>query len=299
MKIAIVGATSQLAQDFIRQSQGLHSFALYARNPGAVTGWATRENLTHVDVSAPLEAYGEHAHDAVVHFIGAGDPARIAKEAESIAQASDHYDNLIVQHLQENPTRRYVFLSSGVVYGSEFSAPATPETPALLSGGDAYTDAKRRTEARHRALAHLPITDLRPFNYVSRHMNLSARYLITDMARSLTSGESLSVMPGSMHRDYLHPADWFQLLNAVLNAPAVNTALDAYSLAPIEKFALLDAMQQAFGLRYHINQSQPDATITGAKTHYYSRNHAAAKLGYVPRYSAQNAVMEEIRALRP
>jgi nucleoside-diphosphate-sugar epimerase len=153
--------------------------------------------------------------------------------------------------------------------------------------------AKLHAECRHRSLPHLPIVDIRVFNYFSHTQDLSARFLITDILRAIRDKAVLTTSPAYMVRDYLHPADFHQLVLALLTAPPANTAVDCYSRGPIDKIALLTAMQEKFKLRYEITETTAGVNATGSKSHYYSLNSRAADFGYQPTLSSLQGVLQE------
>lgn len=288
-RIAILGATSRIARDFIAAASQSYILLLYARDLAPVHGIAV----------APLADYGKAPHDAVINFIGSGDPAKTADMGETIIGVSDRFDALALDYVRKNPSCRYLFLSSGAVYGGDFSAPVSSQTViGNLKPDDYYAQAKYNAESRHRALSALPIVDIRIFNYFSRTQPLAARFFITDMLRAIVEKSVFKTTASTMARDYLHPADFYQLVDAVVKSPAANVALDAYSRAPIDKFALLGAMAQQFGLRYEISREPVDVvSVTGAKPFYYSTDRRAAGFGYAPRYTSLEGISREISAI--
>jgi hypothetical protein len=94
-------------------------------------------------------------------------------------------------------------------------------------------------------------------------------------------------------RDFLHPADFYQLVSVLLAAPATNTVVDCYSKAPIGKPALLAAMQEMFGLQYEITQAAVSVNATGGKPHYYSLNTQADEFGYRPAMTSLEGILQE------
>jgi nucleoside-diphosphate-sugar epimerase len=137
--------------------------------------------------------------------------------------------------------------------------------------------------------------DHRPqgIQYFSRTQDLDARFFITDILRAIRDQQVLQTSAGAMVRDYLHPGDFHQLVDCVLDAPAANRVLDCYSRAPVEKSALLGMMQQRFGLRYEVTETPAGVNATGAKPHYYSLNRQAAELGYQPACSSIDGIAAE------
>jgi nucleoside-diphosphate-sugar epimerase len=301
-RIAILGASSLIAQDLILSfaRAGHPGLLLYGRNPSALRTWLDAHGLAYP--VADYGAYGREPHDAVLNFVGVGDPRRAAQMGGSILGVTQEFDDLALRDLRDHPQRRYIFLSSGAAYASGFEEPAGPDTrtafaPNALGPQDWYALAKLHAECKHRALPDLAITDLRVFNYVSRRQDLEARFFITDILRSIRAGDVLKTSPGTMVRDYLHPDDFYQLVTRVLAAPPSNQALDCYSAAPVDKAALLDAMARNYGLRYEVTQAPAGVNATGAKPHYYSLDRRAGGLGYVPAHTSLEGICIEADAI--
>lgn len=304
MKIAILGATSQIARDFIACCArcGGHELSLYARQPVAVREWLTKAGLQAHAVD-DFMAFGLGAdYDAVLNFVGIGNPAQAQALGASIFETTVQYDQMALDYLRRRPNCRYIFLSSGAVYGGSFTAPVTEDTPAIAAinapqAQDWYSWAKLTAECRHRALAPLPIIDLRVFSYFSRSQDLQARFLISDMLRAVRDDSELQTSADYIVRDFLVPADFHQLVEAVLKAPSANCALDCYSQAPIDKPTMLAEFQSKFGLRYAVTPSANMVNATGAKTHYYSKFCRAAEFGYQPSWTSLAGILSEARAL--
>lgn len=302
--IAILGATSHIARDFVlAASRAGYDLFLFSRRPQDVSAWLTSHGMTGSrPVSEGYENFGIHDYDVIVNFVGIGDPARAASMGSSILDVTQQFDALASTYLEQHPEARYVFLSSGAVYGPTFPEPANQNTMAQipinhLSGQDYYSIAKLYAETCHRTLAPLPIIDIRVFNYFSRTVDIAARYFITDILRAIREGCELETGSATMHRDYLVPTDFFTLVDCVLRASPANCAVDTYSRAPVEKFELLDAMRREFGLRYRISPTPPVVNATGTKPNYYSTNRRAEEFGYQPRFTSLEGVIAESRAL--
>ncbi len=301
-RIAILGASSRIAQDLILSfaRSGHRGLLLYGRDPAALRGWQDAHGLAYP--VADYGAYGQEPHDAVLNFVGVGDPRRAVQMGGAILDVTQTFDDLALRGLREHPQRRYIFLSSGAAYGSGFEAPAGPDTrtafaPNALQPQDWYAIAKLHAECKHRALPDLAITDLRVFNYFSRYQDLEARFFITDILRAIQAKEVLKTSAGTMVRDYLHPDDFYQLVTRVLAAPPANGALDCYSAAPVDKAALLDAMAARYGLRYEVAPAPAGVNATGAKPHYYSLDRRAAGLGYLPSHTSLDGIRIEADAI--
>jgi nucleoside-diphosphate-sugar epimerase len=300
MRIAILGATSQIARDLIASFQAEQDKLLYlfARRPDEVTSWLKTMCLTDQCLVDDFSGFASYEFDAIINFVGAGNPARVAAMGNSIFDVTSRFDCMVLDYLKKHPTCRYLFLSSGAIYGSNFSEPANRDTPAIvpvnnLTVQDWYGVAKLHAECRHRAHAEFPIVDIRVFNYFSHSQDISARFLITDIVRAISNDIMLKTSAAEIVRDYLHPSDFFRLVSSLLSADPINTAVDCYSRAPIDKASLLSRMQKQFGLRYEFTESNVSVNATGTKPHYYSLNTCAAELGYQPALSSLDGIVQE------
>ena len=293
MRIAILGATSQIARDLIESfaEHDTQTLVLYARRPQAVCDWLARVNLSERYAVHGFDAFGAHEHfDAIMNFVGVGNPAQAAAMGASIFDVTFKYDDMALDYVRQHPTCRYIFLSSGAAYGASFDAPADANIRATvpinnLQPQDWYGVAKLHAECRHRALAPLPIVDIRVFNYISHTQDMSARFLITDILRSIRDKTVLKTSADYIVRDFIHPSDFFNLVKSILAARAANAVVDAYSKAPVDKPTLLTAMQENFGLQYEV--------------HYYSVDRGAQGFGYRPNLTSAEGLLIEVRATLP
>jgi nucleoside-diphosphate-sugar epimerase len=304
MKIAILGATSQIAKDLIvsfsnEEDKQLH---LFARRPDDVKKWLNDVGLSERYLVDDFGAFGTQEFDAILNFVGVGNPAQAAAMGASIFDVTFQYDELALNYVRQHPECRYIFLSSGAAYGSSFNEPATKDTPAIvpinnLAAHDWYGVAKLHAECRHRAHPELAIIDIRVFNYFSRTQDMNARFLITDILRAIRDKTVLKTSADYMVRDYLHPSDFHQLVSVLLAAPVSNTVVDCYSKAPVDKPTLLVAMQEKFGLCYEIVDKNASVNATGGKPHYYSLNTKAADFGFQPRLTSHEGIVFETEEL--
>lgn len=305
MRIAILGATSQIAKDLILSfaTHSQHDLVLYARRPEAVVQWLAQTNMAQRYVAAGFAAFTTNEHfDAILNFVGVGNPAQAAAMGTSIFDVTLKYDELALGYVIKHPECRYLFLSSGAAYGTSFDVPADTNTKAVvdinhLQPQDWYGVAKLHAECRHRSLAHLPIVDIRVFNYFSHTQDIGARFLITDILRAIRNKTLLQTSSDYIVRDYLHPSDFYRLVTALLTATVANAAVDCYSKAPVDKPGLLQAMQNEFGLRYEVTESHASINATGGKPHYYSLNKRAAEFGYQPQLTSEEGVLKEAAAM--
>lgn len=304
MRIAILGATSQIARDLIvsfsaDQDKHLH---LFARRPDNVMKWFESANLLGQYLVENFSAFGKQEFDAIINFVGVGNPAQTVVMGNSIFDVTLRFDELVLNYLESHRSCRYLFLSSGAVYGSSFNEPANRDKRAIVAINDLaphewYGIAKLHAECRHRAHPELSIIDIRVFNYFSCTQDLSARFLITDILRAIRDKLALKTSPDYIVRDFLHPSDFYNLINSLLTAPASNAAVDCYTRAPIDKPKLLEAMQEKFGLLYEITETTTSVNATGSKPHYYSLNTHAADFGYKPRLTSLEGILQESKKI--
>ncbi len=304
MKIAILGATSQIAKDLIvsfsnEEDKQLH---LFARRPDDVTKWLNDVGLSERYLVDEFGEFGTQEFDAILNFVGVGNPAQAAAMGSSIIDVTLQYDELALNYVRQHSDCRYIFLSSGAAYGSSFDAPVDVETKATiainnLQPQDWYAVAKLHAECRHRSLAHLPIVDIRVFNYFSHTQDMDARFLITDIVRAIRDKTVLMTSADYMVRDFIGPDDFYQLVNGILTSPATNMAVDCYSNAPIDKPTLLAVMQEEFGLKYELLPTVAGVNATGNKPHYYSGNKLAGVFQFEPSLTSISVILREIRKI--
>jgi nucleoside-diphosphate-sugar epimerase len=306
MNIAIFGATSQIAKDLVLSffGQSRYKLVLFARQPEAVLKWLGNLDFAGCYGVANFAAFSTNEHfDAIINFIGVGNPAQAAAMGASIFDVTLKFDEMALDYVFQHPNCRYIFLSSGAAYGGSFDAPVNEKSMATiainnLQPQDWYAVSKLYAECRHRSLPHLPIVDIRVFNYFSQSADLNARFLITDLLRSIRMHEIFRTSAASITRDYVGPLEIYQLINQILDAPGVNCAVDCFTAEPVDKLTLLEAMRTSFGLRYELLPQATGMTATGNKTHYYSLNRRASELfGYLPLQTSQEVVLSQSKMI--
>ena len=301
MRIAILGATSQIAKDLILSfaAHTTHELTLFARRPEAVSDWLAGAGLPAKYPVAAFDMFGiNDQFDGVLNFVGVGNPVQALAMGASIFDVTLRYDDMALNYLSQHSDCRYIFLNSGAAYGSNFEQPVNHDSRAVvainqLQPQDWYAVAKLHAECRHRALRHLPIVDVRVFNYFSHTQDMTARFFITDLVRAIQSGERLMTASENIVRDYIGPDDFFQLVSCVLAGPAINEAVDCYTQAPVDKMTLLTRMSERFGLRFEVSNSPAGVNATGVKMNYFSNNRRAEVFGYVPSKNSLQTVLDE------
>jgi len=303
MKIAILGATSQIAKDLLRcwlTNETEHQLSLYGRKPELINTWLVKEGFSGRHTSKNLNKFSitEQKYDAVINFIGVGDPAKAKEISSSLLDVTRLYDDMVLVYLDKNPECRYLFLSSGAVYGDVFKEPVDEHSGSTIpinniTSANFYTMSKLYAEVKHRARQDLSIVDIRVFNIFSHTQDLNARFFITDIIRAITNKTVLEVSNGDMTRDFIHPSDFCRLIDIILTSKPCNYAVDCFSKAPIDKWELLIKMRERYGLEW----STVDGNVinaTGNKENYFSLNKKARELGYYPKFDSLSCIFSEV-----
>lgn len=306
MRIAILGATSHIAQDLIWQFsiKDNYELFLFARRPEAITDWLLSHGIKRNYHLHSISSFTNNQQfDALINFVGVGNPAKTAALGSSIFDITLRYDQVALDYLQTHPNCRYIFFSSGAVYGNNFDEAPTINSHSLLPINNIesnywYGIAKLHAEARHRAMPTRSITDVRIFNYFSRTVDLNARFLITDLLRAIRSNEVFQTSITNIVRDYAGPNEVHQLVNRILKSNPMNCAVDCYTRSPVDKITMLETMSAEFGLIYKLVPEPTGVTATGTKTRYYSLNYSASELfDYYPTASAIDILLIESHPL--
>ena len=290
MKIAILGATSAIAKDLILSFSDEHKLELYSRRISDVTTWMLENNLHNFTSQSYTEFKYTRDLDVIINFVGAGSPEKVIKLGEQIFEITEHYDRMALDYIDKHHECKYIFISSGAVFGDNFGTPADIDKQSSFPLNDLqpkhyYGYAKAMAEVRHR-ITNRNIFDLRLFNYFSPMVNINYRFMITDMIRSIKDKSVYKVDRTPIVRDYVGPLDFYQMINVMLTKDKMNTAIDIYSRQPISKDSLLTAMAQRYKLEYETTGVPVGLPATGVKEKYYTVNTAAYAIGYRPTLSS-------------
>jgi nucleoside-diphosphate-sugar epimerase len=301
MKIAILGATSEIAKDLILSFSAYdeHELVLFARRPKEVMQWLSIANLSNKHAIYDFESFHHVADlDAIINFVGAGDPSKAIALGNSILEITEKYDYLVLDYLKENPRCKYIFISSGAVYGQSFVDPVYENTEVPRSVNldirNFYAIAKLRAEERHRALTNFNITDLRIFSYFSHTQNPKSRFFMSDVVNALKNRETLVTSSEDIVRDYLSSSDFYQIIEKILYAFEVNMPIDCYSRSPVSKFKILSTLGDNLRLDYKIEDRENEPNPISSKKNYYSLKRDAEKIKYVPTLSSLELITQEI-----
>lgn len=304
MKIAILGATSEIAKDMIWRFdlEGMHDLYLFSRSRQKVESWAKKVNLKSSFVSLGLDDFNlEVAYDVLINFIGSGNPLKTAMIGSSIIEITKHYDDLALRYISKYKGCRYIFISSGAAYGSVFDKPVDENSLAIfpinnLGSSDWYGIAKFYAECRHRTMTDLSIIDLRIFNYFSSTQDMTSRYLMADIVKSIKSNQLFSTPKDNIYRDFVDPDDLFNLLNRLMHCEKIkNCSVDCFSKGPLNKLDLLEKLSLDFNFKYKLTDHLVISNSTGAKINYYSENYRARDFGFEPTMTSMESVIKQLR----
>lgn len=304
MKIAILGSTSQIARDLILSfyQNKSYSLSLFVRNIELMQTWLDDANLSE---QCQVETYSDfnykQIYDVVINFVGAGDPAKIQEIGGDIVRITEQYDNMALDYIKHNNQTKYIFLSSGVVFGGDYQDPVDENTninanTSINNFGpmDWYATAKRNVEEKHRKLSDLSITDVRVFNYFSHTQDMNARLLMADIVRAIKDKEVFKTSPDNIVKDFITPSDFYNFIQAIIDFKPINMALDCYTRGPVAKFDLLAELEGRFGLQYEVSQSADIINTSSVKMNYYSINTAANSVGYSSEKNSIDGIIHEI-----
>jgi len=303
MRIAILGATSQIAQDLILSFSKYkdYDFSIFGRNVALLQKWINSENLSDKYQVQEYSEFGNHQkYDVIINFVGIGDPVKAKKMGSDIFQITEQYDDMALEYLKQHKKTKYIFLSSGAVYGGNYQEPVNKDTVAIidinnLKSTDWYAISKLYAEAKHRSLTELSIVDVRVFNYFSHTQDMNARFLITDIVRAIKNKKVFKTSADNIIRDFITPPDFYRLIQVIIDFKPINTVLDCYTKSPVSKFDLLDGLKEGFGLQYKVDKNVDIVNATGTKMNYYSLNNKIVdNLKYTPQFTSLNGIIQEM-----
>ena len=302
MRIAILGATSQIAQDLILSFSKYkdYDFSIFGRNVALLQKWINSENLSDKYQVQEYSEFGNHQkYDVIINFVGIGDPIKAQIIGSDIFTITEQYDDMALDYIKQHKETKYIFLSSGAVYGGNYQEPVNKDTVAIidinnLKSTDWYAISKLYAEAKHRSMPELSIVDVRVFNYFSHTQDMNARFLITDIVRAIKNKKVFKTSADNIIRDFITPPDFYSLLQAIINFKPINRAVDCYTRSPISKFDLLDGLGDKLGLEYEIDNNVDIINATGIKLNYYSVYKIADGIGYFPKNTSLDGIIQEV-----
>ncbi|MBM10334.1 MAG: hypothetical protein CMF69_12355 [Magnetovibrio sp.] len=273
---------------------------LYSRFPQNVAEFATLQNIPGSIWSAnSIEFFGETSSDVIINAVGAGDPSIVRRMDGSIINISAKYDDIVLSYLANNPKSKYIFLSSGAVYGNGFGMSENdfsklPSLQFLARSASHYSRSKVIAEVKHRQHPTLNIIDIRIFGYFSRFINVSGELFLAEVARAILQGTKFITTSASMIRDYSVPFDLWRCIEACISGSNKNMAVDLRSRSEIEKFYLLRCLKEQFELDYVINDMAESYVRAQPYDVYFSNLAVPPSIYFKPKYSSLAGVISEL-----
>lgn len=301
MHVAVLGASSQIAKDWLRLVLPPRKFetSLFARDPANLDDWLHSNELPSPRWIASYEEFGlAENFDAILNFVGSGDPIKISSMGREILDVTRTYDELAMEYVRGRPSTKYIFMSSGAVYGHVFSSDGRNRTFAsfpidAIESSDFYGFSKLTAEINHRSHPDLNITDIRIYSYASRYMSPNGAFLVSVIARAIVDRTVLRTNDRDIARDYVGGDDFARLISTCLIEQTGNEAVDCYSAAPTTKMAILRMAAERYGLEYEVHAA--DTPIgSDFKAAYYPRDRKASEYGYAPLYSSDQVVEDAL-----
>ena len=289
-RLAILGSTSNIAREYLTlaSTRSDASFDLYsrrAREQGKFVTFLKRPDWQ----SLPYEEFGLHqTYDAIINFVGCGDPKKLAEISHEIISINEGFDNLALRYIAENRHTKYIYLSSGASHLSDFSEPICPTRSLNINlnhalNYDPYSIAKFVTEVKHRSLQHWDIIDLRVFNYLLSANIETENSLIGNVFKALKNGTVFITDNNDVTRDYVNDEIFYNAVECALQGNVKNAGFDLYSKSPASKFELLQYLTNHFSFKYAVSENMDQhRSITGVKPNYYSKDYSFSKFGYNP-----------------
>lgn len=301
-RIAVLGANSQIALDYIESSleKNNRELALFSRNPIALqylvdSKYAPKYKLLGYD------QFGLGSYDLIINFVGGSDPVLIAKMGKDIFAITEQYDDLAINYLKKNKRCKYIFISSGAAYGDVFgNAPASALTQSSfdmsnLAPNEYYGAAKYLAEKKHRSLVDLMIIDVRIFSYISKRQTLDSKLFLPQAITAIKNKTEFLTSNEEMWRDYIGLDDFSNFLESAINAFKLNGSFDCFSCSPTSKLRILELLADDFGLKIFVSSS--GISLINAKKYYYSVNKRAEAIGYLPKYDSLDVIRQTVLSL--
>ncbi len=300
--IAILGSNGLIAKSIIHYllSENKEKLILFSRYPDNVESFLRKNNLNCGKEQAIIRSLcdfpSNDQFDLVINATGITSKDDIENAPAQFIKSHEEIDSMIISSLEKNSKKIYVNISSGAVYGKDFSNPIDDNRSVTFDFSkkekmDIYSMMKIYLEAKHRALSHLNIVDLRIFSYFSRHISIDSHFFLAQILSSIESKQTFITNDEEIYRDYLHPEDLVQMIRIILNKENINDFYDLYSRETISKSEILELFQKKYNL--NIEKKCTYHSIN-SKKYYFTTSRKAAISGYIPKYSSMETIKKEI-----
>ena len=290
MNIAILGSNSMIAMDIYKMfvQHTSHDVFMFSRNPSLNK---SKYDIDFLDY-AKLQDFD---YELIINFIGAGDQNKLILEKNNIISTSIKYDQMVMNYLVKNSKTKYIYISSGSVYLSDFNNPAKENDSIKICKSDLINEEKNYQYSKvipelvHLAERDLNIVNLRIFNYVSNSININQSFLVSQIFKSIVDKKTFECNEVNIYRDFISDTELFEIINLVNDYNFINDSFDCYSKKPISLYELLNLMKQLYNLNYNFLQTEI-INETGIKLNYFSDSHDLLKIGYKPKRTSAEII---------
>jgi nucleoside-diphosphate-sugar epimerase len=246
-----------------------------------------------------LAAFNAGEFSLVINAIGAGDPSRVSAMGADILDVTAVWDQRVLESM--GPQTRYVFLSSGAVYGTQFDHPVSADSEIslpvnFLARVPPYILAKLQAEMRHRLARSRAILDLRIFGYADPSIDLDGSFFLAKLARCIRDRKVFVTSSEDMVRDYSGAQELRSLIGGWEAGGAPNCPLDLYTTSPASKRDLLKLFMARYDLKIDY-VADTGSNPTGTKRFYASTYRAAADFGFRPERDTARVLTDTIDAI--
>jgi len=290
MNIAILGSNSMIAMDIYKMfvQHTSHDVFMFARNPSI--------NKSKYDIDfLDYAKFQEFDYELIINFIGAGDQNKLILEKNNIISTSIKYDQMVMNYLVKNSKAKYIYISSGSVYLSDFNNPAKENDSIKICKSDLINEEKNYQYSKiipelvHLAEKDLNIVNLRIFNYVSNSININQSFLVSQIFKSIVDKKTFECNEINIYRDFISDTELFEIINLVNDSCFINDSFDCFSKKPISLYELLNLMKQLYNLNYNFLKTEI-INETGIKLNYFSDSHDLLKIGYKPKRTSAEII---------
>lgn len=249
-KVLVAGGTGFIGSwiaEFVTYLNDVHQFntslVILARNTDSFIAeknhLATRSDIQFI--SKDIRNINELPQDIsyIIHAAASPDNRNhVSNPIETIATITKGTDNLIDSAFNLPNLKKFLYLSSGQVYGKNAS------NIGLISESDfgsldcnkitaIYPEAKRLAEATCCAYASqykLPIVIARPFSFIGPYQSLSKPWAINNFINDALNNKTIRIVGnGEPVRSFMYPADLVVWILKILISGKINTAYNVGS----------------------------------------------------------------------
>lgn len=300
-KIAILGVTGYIGKSLLSEffkEKGKYELFLFSRSKDKVKELIKNKPKDYKITIGSFDKFNSLDVDVIINSIGINNPLVLGKEPAAIFKVTEDIDNMILDYLKRKPKTLYINLSSGAVYGDNFSNGINDKSKSILninnlSVSEYYSIAKINAEAKHRVMSNFNIVDIRVFAFFSQFVDVKSAFLMSEIINCLKNKKVLITSETDIVRDYISPEDLFSLIKLVIKKGKINDFFDVYSLKEVSKFKLLAFLKKKYKLEFSVKEIiKTDKRIT--KNVYFSKNKKAEILGYKPKYTSLQGIEIEI-----